>query len=301
MATTSFGAIKQSYVVGNFALELEGSPAGLLNSVAGGFAQGNIVEESESPDYFIKKHLEDPPGYTDITIEFGSSMSGEVFRWIKDVLNGSIAIRKSGAIVALNYNGVIMRRLDFSNAQITRITLPSVNAASAKAPATIRLTLTPENTAISSPGGTYKSLSAKGTKALVASNFRMSSKGFDASGVVAVTGIDIPIPRTARPDAACSECQPDIPRINYPNIDVVITDATSATWLAWHQTFVIAGQHNDADEKSATLDYLDATLKSTLMSISFEGLGITTIVTDQPGLLRATLYVERITLTLTPP
>src|SRR5687767_8068878 len=141
MATASFGAIKQSYVVGNFALEIEGSHAGFLTSVAGGFALGNIVEESDSPDYFIKKHLEDPPGYSDITIEFGSSMSGEVFRWIKDVLNGSIAIRKSGAIIALNYNGLVMRRLDFSNAQITRITFPSVNAASAKVPGTIRLTL----------------------------------------------------------------------------------------------------------------------------------------------------------------
>ncbi|MBK5258616.1 MAG: hypothetical protein JJE51_03420, partial [Thermoanaerobaculia bacterium] len=118
--------------------------------------------------------------------------------------------------------------------------------------------------------------------------------------------IDIPIPLTASPDAECSLCTPVIPKINYPSVSIVGSEAFATTWFAWHQTFVIAGQHEDADEKSGTLDYLDSTLKGTLLSLSFTGLGITSISTDPASTdaiasVRATMYAEKITLTLLPP
>ncbi len=302
--TATLGAaVKQSYVSGNFALDLEGKSAGFLTSVAGGFASGNVVEESESPDYFVKKHLEDPPAYSDITIEFGLGMSTGVYQWMKDVLDGNISLRKSGAISALGFNNKVVRRLDFSNAQITRITFPATNAASKNA-ATIRLTLTADSTSMSSPGNTYPGAgAAKPAKRLLASNFTFSIKGLDTSRVSSVGEIDIPIPLTARPDAACVSCEPVIPKINYPDVTIVGSEAFATTWFAWHQTFVIAGQHEDADEKFGTLDYLDSTLKGTLLSLSFTGLGITSISTDSDTIatVRASMYAEKITLTLLPP
>lgn len=307
LSTTTFAAIKQSYTIGNFALELDGNHAGYVTGVAGGFASGNVIEEPESPDYFIKKHLNDPPGYSDITIEIGTGMSSGTYRWIKDVLNGSLSIRKSGAIVAMDQNRKILRRLDFANAQITRISFPDANASSGKLVATIKLTLTPATTFLSSPGGTYATANTKAQKNMNSANFRLAIKGLDTSGAIIVEGLDIPIPLTAHPDAACSICTPVIPKINFPNVEIVGSEAGAATWFPWHQTFVIAGQHADSDEKSGTLEFMDATLKNTIMSISFTGLGITSIATDTGtsnvdtiGKVRATMYVEKITLDITP-
>jgi hypothetical protein len=304
LGTNSFAALKQSYVSGNFALELEGAPAGFVTGVDGGFAFGNVVEESESPEYFIKKHLEDPPGYSDITVEIGAAMSPAVYLWIRDVLDGNFSTRKNGAILALNYNNQIVRRVDFSDAHITRVVFPAVNA-SDKGLATIKLTLTPEATFSSTPGGTYKGSTAAKIKKWNPSNFRFSIKGLDTTRVSSVDAIDISIPRTGRPDASCEICNPVIPQINFPSIAFVGAESFAATWFAWHQSFVLAGQHNDADEKSGTLDYLDSTLQNTLFSLNFTGLGITSIASESSASetilrVRAEAYAEKIQLTLFP-
>jgi hypothetical protein len=307
LALPAVAADKRSYVSGNFFLELEGTQAGFISSVDGGFALGEVVEEASGPEYFVKKHLEDPPGYSDITIEFGTGMSPAVYLWIKDVLDGNLSKRKSGAIIALNFNNQVIRRLDFANAQITGIRFPALNAASKDA-ASIRLTLTPEATSVSSPGGTFKGPSqTKSAKKWSASNFRLSIKGLDTSKVSAVDAIDIVIPRTARPDAACEICNPVIPQINYPNLEIAGSEAFASTWFAWHQSFVIAGQHSDADEKTATLDYLDPTLQNVLFSLSLAGLGITSVANEPAAAgsdsvlkVHASMYSEKITLTLFP-
>ena len=134
-------AAQRAPVAGRFALELEGSDAGAVKSVGGGFAYGFVVEEPDSPDYFLKKHLEDPPGYKDITIECGAGMSAAFFQWITDVMNGQFSTRKNGAIVALDYNSNVVRRLQFADAQITRITFPRLDASSKDA-GTLKVTLT---------------------------------------------------------------------------------------------------------------------------------------------------------------
>jgi hypothetical protein len=303
-ALPTFGATTRSYVAGNFFLEIEGVNAGFVSGVDGGFAFGNVVEEFENPDYFVKKHLEDPPEYGDISLEMGSGMSPALYQWFKDVLEGGVDTEKDGAIIAVNYNNQVVRRLDFVNAQITRLTFPALNAASKDA-ATIKLTLSPQSTVLSSPGGTFKATQSKSAKKWQASNFRLSIKGLDTAKVSAVDAIDIVIPRAESRDGFCENCPK--PKINYPDLDITVSEANAATWFAWHQSFVIAGQNDDADEKTGTLDYLDPTLKTVLFSLNLTGLGITSVA-NQPaeaGLegvarVKASMYSERITLSLFP-
>jgi hypothetical protein len=306
LSSVAASAAQRSYISGNFYLELEGNVSGFVSGVDGGFAFGNVVEESASPDYFIKKHLEDPPGYADITIEFGAGMTAPVYQWIKDVLDGNLSRRRSGAIIAVNFNNQVVRRVDFSNAQITRVRFPGLNAASKDA-GVIKLTLTPESTSLSSPGGTYKASSSKSLKKWQTSNFRLAIKGLDTSKVSVVEPIEITIPRTARPDAACENCNPVIPQINFPGLEFAGSESFASTWFTWHQSFVIAGQHQDSDEKSGTLDYLDPTLKSALFSLNFTGLGITSVATESAEAgtegvvkVRASAYAEKIQLVLFP-
>jgi hypothetical protein len=299
----TFAAPQRSYVSGNFFLELEGVNAGFVSAVEGGFAFGNVVEEPESPEYFVKKHLEDPPLFGDIALELGSGMSPALYDFVKRVLEGGIDEEKDGAIIAVNYNNQVVRRLDFSDARIARVRFPALNASSKDA-ATIKLTLSPESTVVSSPGGTYKGTAqSKSTKKWQASNFRLSIKGLDTTKVSAVDAIDVVIPRA--PDRFCENCSK--PKINYPDLEITVSEASSATWFAWHQSFVLAGQHDDADEKSGTLDYLDPTLKTVLFSLSFSGLGITSVASEQAeagaealARVKASMYSEKITLTLFP-
>jgi hypothetical protein len=293
---------KRSYVSGNFALELDGAPAGFVSGVDGGFAAGSVVEElTTSPEYFVKKHLEDPPGYQDITLEFGLGMSPTFFQWMRDALNG-IPTRKNGALVALDFQLKIVRRLNFVNAQITRITFPRLDGVS-KEPAKIRITLTPESTNVAAGGGTWKGSTSK-QKVWVASNFKLGIPTVNSTKISAVESIDIDLPHTPAIEICPSECDQRFAKINFPNLEVVMAETTSADWAAWHQSFVIAGQHNDSDEKSGTLDFLDGTQKNVLFSLTFTGLGIISVANEPVGAsgdaiarVRATMYVEQITMT----
>ena len=303
LALPTFAVERRSYVTGNFFLEIQGVNAGYVSGVEGGFAFGNVVEEFQSPDYFVKKHLEDPPQYGDIAVEFGSGMSPVIYEWVKRVLEGGIDEKKDGAIIAVNFDNRVVRRVDFTDAQITRVRFPALNASN-KDSATIRLTLSPESTTLSSPGGTFKGTQLKGTKSWQASNFRLAIKGIDTTKVGSVDAIDIVIPRASSGDE-CENCSK--PKINYPDLEISVSEAFAAPWFAWHQSFVIAGQHEDADEKSGTLDYLDPTLKTVLFSLSFTGLGITSVANEptEAGLetaarVHASMYTEKITLTLFP-
>lgn len=301
LTTTAFAA-GRTFVSGKFALDLEGNPAGLISSIAGGFASGNVVSEADSPDYFFKKHLEDPPGYSDITIQCGTNMSPAFYQWIKDTLNGTYPVH-SGAVIALDFQNKILRRLNFSNAQITRITFPRLDAASKDA-ATLTVTLTPATTSAGTKGVTYNPGPSPTAKKWLASNFKLTITGLDTTHITSIEAIDIPIPLAPPPDAACLLCVPTPPRIDFPQVQVALPETFATTWSAWDETFVISGQHTDADEKSATLDYLDPTLNP-LLSVSLTGLGIVSVANDPVAAgggaiqrVRATMYSERITLTL---
>jgi len=302
VTTTAFAAGQRSFVSGKFALDLEGSPAGLISSIAGGFASGNVVSEADSPDFFFKKHLEDPPGYSDITIQCGTNMSPAFYQWLKNTLSGAYPLH-NGAILALDYQNKVLRRLEFVNAQITRITFPRVDAAS-KDTATLTVTLTPASTFAGTKGVIYNPGSAPTAKKWVASNFKLTIVGLDTTHITSIEAIDIPIPLAPPPDLACLVCVPIPPRIDFPQVQVALSETYATTWSAWDETFVISGQHTDADEKSATLDYLDATLHP-LVSLNLTGLGIISVSNDPAAagnqtvsVVRATMYSEKIAMTL---
>src|SRR5581483_4805256 len=241
VTTTAFAAAQRSFVSGKFALELEGSPAGLISSIAGGFASGNVVNEADSPDFFFKKHLEDPPGYSDITIQCGANMSPAFYQWLKDTLGGTYPVH-NGAILALDYQNKVLRRLEFVNAQITRITFPRVDAAS-KDNATLTVTLTPSSTSAGPKGVTYNAGASTTAKKWAASNFKLTIAGLDTTHISSIEAIDIPIPLAPPPDLVCLICVPTPPRIDFPQVQVALAETYATTWSAWDETFVISGQH----------------------------------------------------------
>ena len=307
LATSAFAAGPRSYSAGRFALVLDGNHAGFVSGVAGGFASGNVVEEPESPEYFVKKHLEDPPQFGDITIECGNGMSAAFYAWLKDSLGGNLSQRKNGAIVALDFQSNMIRQLNFSNAQITRITFPRLDAGSKEA-GKLTVTLTPSATYLVKTGGTYGTPPAsKGGQQWLASNFRLTIPGLDASKVSTIEAIDISIPLTAPPQQECNSCTPVPAKINFPNLELVTGEASSADWFRWHETFVLEGQHDDGQEKRGTLDLLTPTMKGTIFSVAFTGLGIVSVANEPASAgsesipkVRATMYAEQITLVATP-
>src|SRR5688572_5884613 len=140
---TAVAAEQRSHTGGKFLLELDGQHAGWLYSIEGGQATSDVVNEKLGTDGVIRKHIAGVK-YEDISIQCGAEMSKHFYDWIKSSFDHK-ATRKNGAVIAADYNFNTMTVLKFSNALISEIGFPALDAASKEA-AKMTLKFSPEFT-----------------------------------------------------------------------------------------------------------------------------------------------------------
>jgi len=252
---------KRAYVAGHFALEIDGFEAGFLRSAEGGAAYGDVIEEPVPGSGLAKKHISTVK-YEDFTISCGTGMSKALYDWIQASLSGKF-VRKNGAIIAADYDYKAQSRRAFTNALITEVGMPALDASS-KDPAYMVLKFSPEFTRYSvSPGDIIKGGDTKQKKWLP-SNFRLKIDGLDCSRVNKIEALTI--------KQKVAQLEPT--KIEFPNLVVSVPEAFSQTFLDWYQSFVIDGKNSDADEKGGTLEFLDVSQSGPLFTLTFKNLGI---------------------------
>ena len=75
-----------SYSAGKFMLELEGSPAGFLQTVEGGEPFASVVNEPVDANGVIRKHV-GPAEFAPIRMSCGIGMTDAVYKWMAEFLN----------------------------------------------------------------------------------------------------------------------------------------------------------------------------------------------------------------------
>src|SRR6266571_2407410 len=93
---------KRGYVAGKYGIELDGIMAGWVQSVEGGHATSDIVNEKVGSDHIIKKHIAGVK-YEDITVNCGTGMSKGFYEWIKASFDHNYQ-RKHGAVITADFN-----------------------------------------------------------------------------------------------------------------------------------------------------------------------------------------------------
>lgn len=166
-------------ILGYF-LMLEGEPAGWMYAIEGGGVDAEVLPDKIGDDGFVRKR----PGrvkYTNITLIVGSEMSKKFYDWMKASFDGKDAryIRKSGEIIAADFNYKVVRRIHFENALITEVTLPALDAKD-KGPARLFMNLIPERARITAlPGDTPIDAPKFKQKAWLTANFRLKIDGLE--------------------------------------------------------------------------------------------------------------------------
>ncbi|SRR6266568_2776746 len=107
-------------------LNLEGVECGRVGLVTGGNATADVISEPPGPDHIVKKHLAGVK-YEDIQVSFGMGMAKVVYDWVAAALKGTFQ-RKNGSIIVANHEGTALRTLEFTNALITEVDIPAMNA-----------------------------------------------------------------------------------------------------------------------------------------------------------------------------
>jgi len=288
----------RSYVAGNFMLDLDGVKSGFLKSVDGGGIKADVIEEPAGEDYYAKKHIGQPK-YEEFEIQIGAAMSKAVYDWISTSWQGSHT-RKSGSVIAADFQLNAVAQRDFFDALLTEVTIPAADAGS-KDPAYMTLKFAPELTRKGKPSGGKLSGPGKGEqKQWLPSNFRLTIGKLDCSKVSKIDSFTIK--QTVATDDVGSERDyaKEPGKLEFPNLSITMSETGIADWEAWHEDFVIQGNNGQESEKNGSLVFLSSNRADELLEIKFFNLGIFKLApdkaeanSDQVKRWTAELYCER--------
>jgi hypothetical protein len=246
-----------------FGVELNGALVGFPASVSGGESFADVVEEPPSGNA-VEKHL-GPRRYEPIVIESGLSMEPAWFDAVDDMLAGRGAAL-DGALVTLDHNNVVTRRLEWKAGLITEVAFPRADASDKSSGNRIRVVVTPQSTSLTFGGGKLAGglgLGAK-QKALVAANFRF-----------AVTGLESASARTSQVSAITAR-RDENGVVRFDDVEILVSAADQAPFSAWFDGLV----DGKDTERTAVLSFLDASMKDDLLRLELR-LGVCRVAQDR--------------------
>ena len=285
---------------GAIGIELDKQSAGFVSFAAGGNATSDVVTEKIGSDHIARKHLAGLK-YEDITINAGTGMSKAFYSWVAATPAVKF-VRHSGAIVAADNNFKIRTRVEFTNALITEIGMPALDAASKDA-AKMTIKFAPEFTRrVTKVGGTLKGSFSSVQQKWNVSNFKLHIDGVNTTYVSKIDALVIKANLVEHAVGDSRDFETDIASIDVPNIKLTLAESHADDFFKWHDDFVIKGNNGSEDEKTGSLSYLAQDLKTELFRLDFHGLGIFaldpdpyTTHADNLRHVTAQLYCESIT------
>jgi phage tail-like protein len=295
-------ADKRGTMVSHVEIELDQKVAGFLQSAEGGNATSDVVNEKVGADGFTRKHLAGVK-YEDITVNAGTGMNKAFYDWVKSSFSPTAPQRKSGAIVAADFNFKELQRMTFANALITEVGMPALDAASKDA-AKMTIKLSPEFTRmVTKPGASLGTSNQKVLK-WSSSNYQLLIDGLDTSRVSKIEALVIKQKVTENPTGDNRDFGGGVTTVEFPNVKLTLAESSATTWFKWHEDFVINGNNGQAQEKKGSLSFLTPDLKTELFKLNFTGLGIFKLdpdpwsnTTASIRRVSAELYVEEMTFT----
>jgi hypothetical protein len=193
------------------------------------------------------------------------------------------------------------RRVAFSNALLTEVAFPALDAASKDA-AQISAKLTPEFTQRSSASGAKLggSLTKVTQKQWRRSNFRLTIDGLDCTRVSRIEPLIVRQPLVDSPVGEARTYGPEPSALDIGDLVVTLAESHAQDWYAWHDNFLLKGNNSPPFEKTGKLQFLASNLKDVLFELAFKGLGIHGLTTEgqqqADGIprLRASMYCEEL-------
>lgn len=291
-------ADNRSYVAGHFSLEVDGVKSGAPKSFSGGDLSADVINEPLANGLLVKKHI-GMPKYEEVSLQLGFSMGKPIYDWISDTLDQKYS-RKSGSLVAADFNNKEKQRMNFQNALISEITFPACDGSSKDA-GYLTVKFSPEivkwlpGDGKSSVGGAVNTKQ----KPWIPSNFQLAIPGLDCSHVSKIEAFTIKQKRTERSIGETRNYELEPTSLEIPNLTVTLPAVQAGTWIDWSENFIAKGNNGDESEKTGTLSFISQDRKEELARIQLFGVGIRRLQrsasgnSDAVATITAELYVER--------
>lgn len=243
-ATSAFA--ERGYAASRFAFIIGGTNAGWVQSVEGGGATADVVNERALGRVFAG-------GSVTVRVPLGQA----VLDWVADFVAGR-ATRKNGAIAVADANLEIHALHEFDGALLTEIGFPACDGSS-KDPAYMTLKFAPEYTRYKKASG---KLAAADSDAIVgAPSYALALGGLDALSVSNCDALTIAAKEPGK--------------LEVPNLKMTFSEHAVAALAGWHSQFVIEGQNGTDQEKTGALEFLAPTRRGVILVL--KGLGSCTL------------------------
>lgn len=286
-----------SYSASTYVFELNGKPVAYLSSFEGGEASGQVISQPAGPAQFPNKVLGETR-YKDWTVKLDMAPEGELLNWVEASLHSNFYAAHAG-IVILDPHGNEMRRATLFNAVISEISIPALDKTS-REKLQLTLKLRPSYVKWQKGGARYAGLErAVNQSRMLKSNFRLEIDGLDMSRAIGVGALTVK--RKLQERGEFREYEHDFAGREVSNLSVAMPEAASGGLIEWHQDFVLSGNSSDAKERKGSITLLAPDLRTPLLTIGLDHLGIYSLDYglggsggDSRPTFKAGLYVEGI-------
>jgi hypothetical protein len=254
-----------------------------LENAEGGCIYAEVVSEHSRPQGCVKKHI-GKPQYGAFTLQVGSTLSRVLFDWIAASWQ-SPDTRRDGAVLVCDTAFTIRSERRFSHARIERVEFSALDSSSEE-PGYLTVRIAPENSTIKTGAGKLALDSLGQHQLWRTSNFRLEIDGLETDGVTRI-----------EPFAVRQIPGSKVSRIDFPDLEVSLSQPRAQSWIDWHQQFVIEGYNGERYEKEGAIRFLAPDSETELARIDLHNLGIFRLAYEPgdgngTGGLRAGLYCE---------
>ena len=178
---------------------------------------------------------------TPLDAAFNLTHSNALTDWVLSLPRGGQAQPLDGAALVLDFNNKLTRRVEWTEALVTELRLPELDAAS-KVAFSVGVSWLPSTVSFAKASGEVITLPPiSKTKAMLLSNFRVAP------------------PKS------------EYAQMNLGEVRLVLSAISRDSALAWVQQVVADGQIADKEALSFSIELLDASLKNVLLTVQLGG------------------------------
>ncbi len=246
----------------NLAIELDGKLAASVSSLQlpGYRVEQVVVPTGPNSSARLGANVDITP----LDAAFNVTQADALTEWALSLPRGQGAQPLDGAALVLDFNNKLTRRVEWTQALVTELRLPELDATS-KAAFSLGLTWLPSTVTYAKASGAVVTLptGSKAKKPLMLSNFRVSGLPFDGKFVSRIS-----LPTVT---ATLAAQKPGYAQVNLGEVALVMGSASRDNALAWVQQVVADGKIADKEYLSLSIELLDPTLKSVRLTVQLSG------------------------------
>jgi hypothetical protein len=247
------GPAAAGFSVSNFALELDGSAAGLLSAVT-------------IPEHVITKG--DTFGLGPAAASYAISEANAIFDWIMS-LPRKQAQSKSGAIILADHNFNEKRRFEFTDGLITDVQFPKLSASDGKKPFTVDVKWQPSAGSHSNGSGKLTVPAPKKSKTISTSAFRLKGLPAESDYVTSITLPSVSVPTEAARKGAVKAAN-----IKFGDITIEFSGRSRDSVYQYVKGVIADGKLTDNEYLDLTIELLDPAQVKALASVQLIGCGL---------------------------